>query len=337
MTKLIIQIPCFNEAETLPKVLAELPERIPGIDLIETLVIDDGSTDDTVAVAREAGITYVVSHSTNKSLARAFQTGLDTCLLLGADIIVNTDGDNQYPGRYIPDLVQPILNGKADLVIGDRRPQTIHHFSGMKKMLQVCGSWVVRLASGTPVPDAPSGFRAYNREAALQLNVLTNYTYTLETIIQAGKKGLKVTSVPIRVNPQLRESRLIRSSWSYVKKSAATILRVYAFYEPLRTIFYLSMPFFLMGTFLLARFGYYYMIGERGIGRFLQSLFIGGISILIGVLIAVLGVLADISATNRRVTEEMLYRLKKLELGMVERPVTYNKRESHPDEGAPRE
>lgn len=313
MTKLIVQIPCYNEADTLPAVLADVPTAIPGVDCIETLVVDDGSTDGTGAVAAELGATYVISHTGNKGLARSFQTGMDACLRLGADVIVNTDGDNQYPSSLIPDLVAPILRREADLVIGDRQTGTIRHFSPIKKLLQRWGSWVVRRASGTHVPDAPSGFRAYSREAALRLNVLTNYTYTLETIIQAGKKGLQVTSVPITINPQARRSRLIDSNWGYVKRSAATIVRLYAFYEPLRTFFYLSLPFFVAGLVLLARFAYFYLVGDRGIGRHMQSLTVGGTAVVIGVLIAVLGVLADLSATNRRLTEEMLYHLKRAE------------------------
>jgi glycosyltransferase involved in cell wall biosynthesis len=311
MIKLVIQIPCWNEAETLPDVLAELPLEIPGVDCIETLVIDDGSTDGTAAVAQELGVTHIVRHSHNMGLARAFQAGLDACLQEGADIIVNTDGDNQYPGRFIPSVIAPILNQEADLVIGDRQTSMIEHFSPAKKILQRWGSWVVRLASGTHVPDAPSGFRAYSREAALRLTVQTDYTYTLDTIIQAGKKGLKITSVPIEVNPEFRESRLIRSNWSYVKHQAATILRLYTFYEPLRTFFYLSSPFFAIGLVLMGRFAYFYLVGERGVGRFLQSLFIGGTSIVIGILIAILGVLADLSAANRKLTEEILYHMKK--------------------------
>jgi glycosyltransferase involved in cell wall biosynthesis len=314
LTKAIIQIPCFNEAATLPAVLADLPRAIPGIDRVEVLIVDDGSTDATVAIARELGVDHIVQHPSNRGLARAFQTGVDRCLQLGADVIVTTDGDNQYPGRYIPDLVAPILAQEADLVIADRQTARIRHFSPWKKRLQRWGSRIVRAASGTPVPDAPSGFRAYTREAALRLNVLTDYTYTLETIIQAGKKGLTVASVPIEVNPQFRASRLIRNNWSYVKASAATILRLYAFYEPLRTFFYLSVPFFTVGAVLLGRFVFYYLAGERGIGRFLQSLFVGGTAVVIGVLIVILGILADLSAANRRLSEETLYQLRKREL-----------------------
>ena len=316
-SKAIIQIPCYNEAATLPAVLADLPRSISGVDRVEVLIVDDGSTDNTVEIARELGVDHIVQHTNNRGLARAFQTGVDRCLQLGADIIVTTDGDNQYPGRYIPDLVAPILKQEADLVIADRQTANIRHFSPWKKRLQSWGSGIVRAASGTPVPDAPSGFRAYTREAALRLNVLTDYTYTLETIIQAGKKGLTVASVPIEVNPQFRESRLIRNNWSYVKRSAATILRLYAFYEPLRTFFYLSLPFFAVGIVLLGRFAFFYLAGESGIGRFLQSLFVGGTAVVIGVLVVMLGILADLSATNRRLTEEMLYQLKKRELESI--------------------
>ena len=312
---LIIQIPCYNEADTLPQTIANLPTRIPGVDRIETLIIDDGSADDTVAVARRLGVDHIVRHPHNRGLAAVFQSGINACLKLGADIIVNTDGDNQYPGDQIPQLIAPILAGTADMVIGDRQTHTIEHFSPLKRLLQQWGSWVVRVASGTEVPDATSGFRALSRDAAMRLSIFTKYTYTLETIIQAGKKGLIVTSVPIRVNPPLRESRLIKSNWAYIKRNAATILRLYTFYEPLKTFSYLSLPFFLVGVILLGRFFYFYLSGEIDtIGRFVQSVMIGGTSLTLGFLIFVLGVLADLIAANRQLTEETLYRIKRLEL-----------------------
>jgi glycosyltransferase involved in cell wall biosynthesis len=311
---LIIQIPCFNEATTLPQVISNLPKTLPDVHQLEVLVVDDGSTDNTSTLARQLGVQHVIRHAQNRGLAVPFQTGLVTSLHLGADIIVNTDGDNQYPGDQIPRLIQPILQGQADVVIGDRQTQTITHFSPVKKALQHWGSWVVRLASGTNVPDATSGFRAYSREAALRLSVLTHYTYTLETIIQAGKKGLVVAHVPIQVNGPLRESRLIKSNWSYIKHSAATIVRLYALYEPFRTFMYLSLPFLVVGLVLLGRFGFLYLMGMSGIARNIQSVAVGGTSLIIGFLLIMLGIIGDLIATNRMLTEEMLYRLKRQEL-----------------------
>lgn len=312
--RLIIQIPCYNEQNTLPQVLSNLPQYIPGIDYIETLLIDDGSTDDTVAVARQWGISHIKCHPYNRGLAAAFQTGLEACLHLGADIIVNTDGDNQYPGNQIPKLIEPILKDRADIVIGDRQTQSIAHFSPLKKILQQWGSWIVRLASGTNVPDATSGFRAYSREAALRMSVLTRYTYTLETIIQAGKKGLIVAHVPIQVNGPLRQSRLVKSNWSYIKHSAATIVRLYALYEPFRTFVYLSMPFLVVGSVLLGRFGFFFLIGMTGVARYVQSVAVGGTALTIGFLLIMLGIIGDLIATNRMLTEEMLYRIKRQDL-----------------------
>ncbi len=311
---LIIQIPCYNEANTLPQTLVNLPKYIPGVKCVETLIVDDGSTDDTLFVARQLDVHHIVHHNYNRGLAAAFQTGLEACLRLGADIIVNTDGDNQYPGDQISKLIAPILQGQADIVIGDRQTQTIAHFSPLKKILQQWGSRVVRFASGTNVPDATSGFRAYSREAALRMSVLTRYTYTLETIIQAGKKGLRVTSVPIQVNEPLRESRLIKSNWSYVKRSAATIVRLYALYEPFRTFMYFSLPFLLIGFVLLGRFGILYLLGMSGIARNIQSVAVGGTSLTLGFLLIVLGIISDSIATNRMLIEEMLYQIKRQEL-----------------------
>ena len=314
---LIIQIPCYNEAETLPRVMADLPRAVPGVTRLEYLVIDDGSRDGTAEVAERLGVHHIVRHHRNQGLAVTFQTGLDYALRAGADVIVNTDGDNQYPGDQISALVQPILCGEADIVIGDRQTHLIEHFSPVKRVLQQWGSWVVRMASGTNVPDAASGFRSFSREAALRLIVLTRYTYTLETIIQAGKKGLIVTHVPIQVNEPLRESRLVRSSWSYVKRSAATILRLYAFYEPLRTFSFLAIPFVLAGLILLGRFFYFYIVGllsSAAADRFAQSVTIGSTLLTVGFVIFLFGVLADIGSTQRSMLEELLYRQRKQEL-----------------------
>ncbi len=312
--KLIIQIPCYNEAETLPLALADLPRAIPGIDCIETLVIDDGSRDGTADVALALGVTHIVRHPRNLGLARAFQSGIDACLRLGADVIVHTDADNQYPGRYIPDLVAPVLAGRADMVIGDRQVHSVAHFSPLKKRMLALGSWMVRNVSGTEVPDAVSGFRAYSREAALHFTILTRYSYTLETIIQAGKMGLGVVSVPITTNPPTRPSRLQRSMWHFIKAQAGTILRLYAFYEPLKTFSYIAVPFLLAGAALWGRFFYHYLTGQSGIGRYIQSLTLGTGLLMVGALIVLFGIQADISGKHRQLTQEALYRLKKMEL-----------------------
>jgi glycosyltransferase involved in cell wall biosynthesis len=312
--KLIIQIPCRDEAETLPAVIRDLPPVIPGIDQIETLVVDDGSEDETAAVAQALGVTHVVRHAANQGLAAAFQTGLNACLGLGADVIVNTDGDNQYPASAIVSLVQPIVAGRADIVIGDRQVRRIPHFSPSKKLLQALGSWVVRTVSGTDVPDTTSGFRAYSREAALRLNILSRFSYTLETIIQAGKIGLPIVSVPVVTNEPTRPSRLQRSTWHFVKAQASTILRLYAFYEPLRTFSYIAAPFLLAGLVLIGRFLFFYLTGGSGIGRYSQSVSIGTGLFLAGVFIALFGIQADIASKHRQLTQELLYRLKKMEL-----------------------
>ncbi len=319
--KLIIQIPCFNEETILPFTLADIPRQIDGVDCVEILIIDDGSTDKTTEVARQHGVHHIVRHLENKGLAQAFQTGLDACLKLGADIIVNTDADNQYPGGQIPDLIAPILQQSADMVIGDRQIHSIEHFSPLKKSLQAMGSLAVRMVSSTEVPDAPSGFRALSRHAALQLNVLTSYTYTLETIVQAGKKNLTIAYVPIKTGGKTRESRLMGNTWSYVRRSAATILRLYALYEPLRTFFYVSLFFLLPGSLLILRFLFYYLTLQAGVARYVQSVVIGSMLLTLGLLIFLFGVLADLVALNRRLLEENLYRMKLLTAANLPLPI----------------
>jgi glycosyltransferase involved in cell wall biosynthesis len=301
--KLIIQIPCLNEAETLGVALAELPKEIPGIDTIEVLIIDDGSTDDTVKVAREHGVTHVVGFHTNQGLARAFMLGLHSCLERGADIIVNTDADNQYCGADIEKLVRPILERRADFVIGARPISEIGHFSPIKKLLQRLGSSVVRLVSGTDVADAPSGFRAITREVALTLNVFSAYTYTLETIIQAGQKNMTIVSVPIRVNGYLRPSRLLRSITSYVKRSVITMLRIFVVYRPLRFFVAVSILPLSIGGTIAVRFLLYYLSGH-GSGH-IQSLILAAVMLIVGFLTCLLAVLADLLSVNRRLLEEL--------------------------------
>jgi glycosyltransferase involved in cell wall biosynthesis len=301
--KLIIQIPCFNEAETLSIALHELPKHVPGIDTVEVLIIDDGSSDRTVQVARENGVHHVVGFSTNQGLASAFMLGIHSCLERGADIIVNTDADNQYCAADIPKLVQPILEGRADLVIGARPISEIAHFSLVKKLLQRFGSWAVRRVSQTSVADAPSGFRAISREAALSLNVFNSYTYTLETVIQAGQKGMSVVSVPIRVNGELRPSRLVRSIPNYVKRSILTMFRIFIVYQPLKSFLVVGLFPFLAGSALGIRFLMFYFVNQ-GSGH-IQSLILSAVLLLIGVQTFLLAILADLLSVNRRLLEEL--------------------------------
>lgn len=309
--KLIIQIPCYNEEQTLPITLADLPRHIDGIDEIEYLIINDGSNDRTVDVAREHGAHHVISFPKNKGLAKGFMAGVDACLRLGADIIVNTDADNQYSGADIAKLVQPIVKGEAELVIGDRQTNGIHHFSWFKKRLQNWGSWVVRQVSDTTVPDAASGFRALSREAALQINVVSEFTYTLETIIQAGKKNLAISHVPVRTNGKLRESRLFRSNWNYIKRSFGTIARIYTMYEPIKMFSLIGGLLFGLGVLIGLRFVFYY-ITSGGAGH-VQSLILTAVLLILGFQVFVLGLVADMIGSNRRLIENALYRLKKLE------------------------
>lgn len=305
--KLIIQIPCYNEEESLPVTLASLPRQISGFDVVEWLVIDDGSRDRTVEVAAAHGVDHIVRHKVNKGLAAAFQTGLNACLERGADVIVNTDADNQYPGEFIPALVRPIVEGRADMVIGDRQIDQIPHFSPVKKLLQRWGSAVVRIASDTDVPDAPSGFRALTQEAALKINIFTRYTYTLETIIQAGMHNLSITHVPITVNPKLRDSRLIRSTPRYILRSALNILQLYTIYRPLRLFLYIALPFFVVGGGLWLRFFVIYLAGDSERGSHIQSIVIGAVCILLSFIIALFGLLGELISINRRLHEETLY------------------------------
>lgn len=310
--KLIIQIPCYNEAETLPVTLADLPRRIPGIDEIEVLVVDDGSSDGTAQVARQNGVHHIVRVTKNKGLANGFMAGLDASLRLGADIIVNTDADNQYNGQDIARLVQPILAGQAELVVGDRQTGSIEHFSWMKKRLQYLGSWVVRQLSTTEIPDATSGFRALSREAALQMNVISRFTYTLETIIQAGKKNLAISHVPVRTNTKLRESRLFKGNWNYIKRSLATITRIYTMYEPLKMFSYIGGTIFGLGFLIGLRFLYFY-ITTGGAGH-IQSLILAAVLLMIGFQVFIIGLVADLIGFNRRLIENTLYRVRRIEL-----------------------
>ncbi len=309
--KLIIQIPCYNEEQTLGITYNDLPKHIDGIDEIEYLIINDGSTDKTVEVAKELGIHHVVSFKQNKGLARGFMAGLDACLHLEADIIVNTDADNQYCGEDIEKLVRPILDNKADIVIGERPIDQTEHFSWKKKKFQHLGSWVVRIASGTDIPDAPSGFRAYSREAALRLNVTNEYTYTLETIIQAGYDKIAMTSVPIRTNGETRPSRLFSSMWRYMKRSASVIVRSFMMYKPLKFFSAIGSIIFTIGFLIGLRFLYFVFTGT-GTGH-TQSLILAAILILMGVQIIVIGLQADIIAANRKLLEDIQYRVRKMD------------------------
>jgi glycosyltransferase involved in cell wall biosynthesis len=309
--KLIIQIPCYNEADTLAITLQDLPRTLEGFDKVEWLIIDDGSTDATAAVAKASGVDHIVSFARNQGLARAFTAGLDACLKLGADVIVNTDADNQYNAKDIPLLTQPILDRKAELVIGSRPISEIKHFRFIKKQLQKLGSWVVRLASKTQIPDAPSGFRAMSRDAALRLNVFNDYTYTLETIIQAGQKNMAIISVPARVNEDLRPSRLVKSIFRYVQRSVTTIIRIFVVYKPFRFFMTFGLLLFSAGFVLGLRFLYYFFL-EGGEGH-IQSLILSSILLGIGFQTMLVAFLADLLAVNRRLMEDVQYRLRKME------------------------
>lgn len=315
--KLIIQIPCFDEETTLPDTWNDLPRKIPGIDEVEVLVIDDGSQDRTAQVARELGVQHILELKTHVGLARGFQAGLEEALRLGADIIVNTDADNQYRGEDIPRLIQPILAGRADIVVGDRGVAHVAHFSPLKRVLQRIGSRVVQLAAGIRIPDAASGFRAYSREAALRLNILSDFSYTLETLIQAGMFKIPIEFVPVTTNPQTRKSRLAKSIPHYLMNSGITIIRAYTMYRPLRTFVTIGMAFLIVGLVLGLRFLYFLIIGlsQGGAAGHVQSLILAAILMIVGVQVCLIGLAADLIGFNRRLHERILYRLKCLDVG----------------------
>jgi glycosyltransferase involved in cell wall biosynthesis len=311
MTKVIIQIPCLDEAETLPATIRDIPRTIPGVDVVEMLVIDDGSRDDTARVARALGVQHVLTLRRTRGLAAAFSAGIDACLKLGADFIVNTDGDNQYCGADIPLLLGPLLRGEADICIGDRNVQAIETLSWHRKFLQRLGSWLVRQVSNTRVPDTTSGFRAYTREAALRMTIVSEFSYTLESIIQAGKKRAAIAHVPVRTNARTRPSRLFASVWSYLKQSGSTIVRIYTMYEPLKVFTFIGLVTLAGGLVPSVRFLYFFLTGD-GQGH-LQSLVLAAVLLIVGFQIMLMGLLADVISANRKLLEDLLYRVRALE------------------------
>ncbi len=328
--KLIVQIPAYNEEATIAEVVRGIPRSISGVDQVEVSVLNDGSLDRTAECAQAAGADHVLTLPYNRGLAFGFQAGLDACLRRGADIIVNTDGDNQYPGEQIPALIDPILRGQADIVIGNRQVDQVQHFSPQKRLLERLGSWVVRAASGTSVPDAPSGFRAYSREAALRLFVTSDFSYTLDNLIQAGKRGLRVEHIPIATNPT-RPSKLHRGSWHFIKRQGATIVRAYATYEPLKTFFYLSLPFWLVAIVLFARLLIIFVRQDFELPGNVQSLIIAVMSLIVGFLVMIFGLLADRIGDTRRLMEEVLYRLRKEELARLAQTQTPRRDDENAD------
>lgn len=317
-TKLIIQIPCLNEAATLPATLGDLPRSIPGVDHIEVLVVDDGSSDGTADVARAHGVDHVVSFRRTRGLAATFTTAIDTCLKLGADFIVNTDGDNQYAGQDIPALVAPLLTGDADIVIGDRNVQALQDLSASRKLLQRLGSWVVRQVSNTRVPDTTSGFRAYTREAALRMTIVSEFSYTLESIIQAGKKRIAIAHVPVRTNPKTRPSRLFTNVGTYLKQSGSTIVRIYTMYEPLKVFTAIGLVTLGAGLATSIRFLYFYFTGNGG--GHVQSLLLSAVLLIVGFQVMLIGLVADVISANRKLIEDLLYRMRSLELSREQDP-----------------
>ena len=312
MTKLIIQIPCFNEEKSLPVTLQELPRKLPGVDVIEWLIIDDGSSDRTVEVASGLGVNHVVRLIRHQGLAKGFMAGIQACIELGADIIVNTDADNQYFAGDISKLVQPILDGKAEIVVGARPISEIKHFSPIKKLFQKLGSWMVRKVSQTDIEDAPSGFRAISREAAMRMHVFSEYTYTIETIIQAGQKGMAIMSVPIRTNDFLRKSRLIHSIPAYLSRSINTILRIFMTYQPLAFFRIPGMISFGIGLLFGLRFLYFYLVTRTSSGH-IQSLILAAVLLILGVLLFTFGLMADLISVNRKLLENVEYRIQRLD------------------------
>jgi len=310
--KLIIQIPCLNEEQTLPETLKDLPKSLKGIDNIEILIIDDGSTDRTKEVAKENGVHHILSFTNNKGLAKAFIFGMNHALKLGADIIVNTDADNQYFGGDIIKLIQPILDERADIVIGNRQVETIHHFSPLKIFLQKLGSWTVRQLSGTKIPDATSGFRAYTKEAALQMNVISDFTYTVETIISAGNKNLAIEHTPVRTNKKLRESRLFPSIAIYIRRSLVTMLKAYSMYRPLKLFTIAGGTTFLIGLAIGCRYLFFFFQGQTE--GHVQSLILSAIMLIVGFQIIMMGISAELIAVNRQILEDIQVRIKKNEI-----------------------
>jgi glycosyltransferase involved in cell wall biosynthesis len=312
--KLIVQVPCYNEEATLPDVINTIPKNVPGIETVETMIIDDGSKDATIRIAKRLGVTHIIRNRQNKGLAATFATGVHESLKRGADIIVNTDGDNQYPQQDIPKLVEPIVKGTHDIVVADRQTDTIAHFSPFKKLMQRVGSRVVNLASGTDIPDAPSGFRAYSRNAAMHLNIITDFSYCMETIISAGRKRLAITHVPVKTNPKTRESRLFKNIFQHMAKSGSAIIRSYTMYRPLKIFLASAALSMAIGFIPYLRF-VYLMIAHGGepVAGHLQSLIFGAVFIMLGVMFLVIGIVADLLSINRRLHEDTLYRLKRLE------------------------
>jgi len=310
--KLIVQIPCYNEEGTLPATFNDIPKKIEGVDKVEIMIIDDGSTDRTIEVAKELGVDHIIINKNNRGLARTFRTGINECLHRGADIVVNTDGDNQYAGWDIPKLIQPILDGKADVVVGDRKTSKIAHFSKFKKLLQKVGSFVVKQLSGVQVPDAVSGFRAYSREALLQLNIVSPFSYTIEVLIQAGKKHMAVASVPVGTNEKTRESRLFSSIPKFIERQLTTIIRMYAMYQPLRVFFVIGVTLSIIGIIPIVRFLYFYFTGD-GSGH-IQSLILGGTFTILGFISFLIALVADLINFNRHLIEQTLEKVGRIEL-----------------------